>query len=56
MLAKPTLEIFTSIPLKELRLNSLTTLKLSRKGLGIPEAIVLADLLQCVGAELTSLE
>ena len=54
VLAKPTLEIFTSIPLKELRSNSLTTLDLSGKGLGIPGSIVLADLLQSVGASLTS--
>ena len=53
VLAKPTLEIFTHIPLKELRMGGLTTLDLSGKGLGIPEAIVLADLLQSVGEALT---
>ena len=55
MLAKPTLESVSGIPLKELRTDSLTTLDLSRKGLGVPEAVVLADLLRSVSAsELTS--
>ena len=54
VLAKPTIEVFTSIPLKELRMDSLTTLDLTSKGLGIPEAIVLADLLQFVSTSLTT--
>ena len=50
VLAKPTLENFSGIPLKELRTDSLTTLDLSRKGLGMPEAMVLAGLLPVVGS------
>ena len=53
VLAKPNLEVFSGIPLKELRADSLTTLGLSGKGLGVPEAIVLADLLRSVSASLT---
>ena len=53
VLAKPTLENFSGIPLKELRADSLTKLELSGKGLGIPEAIVLADLLGSVSASVT---
>ena len=53
VLAKPTLEHFSGIPLKELRADSLTTLDLSYKGLGVPEAIVLADLLRSVSTSLT---
>ena len=48
VLAKPTLENFSGIPLKELRTDSLTMLDLSYKGLGVPEAMVLADLLRSV--------
>ena len=55
VLAKPNLEVFSGIPLKELRADSLTTLHLSGKGLGVPEAIVLADLLRSVSASLTKL-
>ena len=50
VLSKPTLEVFSSIPLKELRADSLTTLDLFDKGLGVPEAMVLADLLRSVSA------
>ena len=50
VLAKPTLEVFSGIPLKELRANSLTTLDLNSKGLGVPETTVLADLLRSVSA------
>ena len=56
VLAKPTLVIFTSIPLKELRADSLTTLDLKGKGLGVPEAIVLADLLKSVSASMTRVD
>ena len=56
VLAKPTLEHFSGIPLKELRADSLTTLDLSRKRLGVAEAIVLADLLRSVSTSLTSLD
>ena len=55
VLAKPNLEVFSGIPLKELRADSLTTLALRGKGLGVPEAIVLADLLRSVSPSLTSL-
>ena len=55
VLAKPTLEHFSGIPLKELRGDSLTTLDLSCKGLSVPEAIVLADLLRSVSTSLTNL-
>ena len=54
VLAKPNLEVFSGIPLKELRADSLTSLDLSDKGLGVPEAIVLADLLRSVSPSLTS--
>jgi Ran GTPase-activating protein (RanGAP) involved in mRNA processing and transport len=53
VLAKPNLENFSGIPLKELRADSLTTLELSGKGLRIPEAIVLADLLGSVSPSVT---
>jgi hypothetical protein len=53
VLAKPALEVFSGIPLKELRTDSLTRLDLSGKGLGVPEAIVLADLLRSVSASVT---
>ena len=53
VLAKPTLEVFSGIPLKELRTDSLTSLDLNSKGLGVPEATVLADLLRSVSASLT---
>ena len=55
VLAKPTLDVFSGIPLKELRANSLTTLDLNSKGLGVPEATVLADLLRSGSASLTTL-
>ena len=55
VLAKPTLENFSGIPLKELRADSLTALDLSSKGLGMPEAMVLADLLRSVTASLTKI-
>jgi Ran GTPase-activating protein (RanGAP) involved in mRNA processing and transport len=45
VLAKSTLENFSGIPLRELRTDSLTTLDLSHKGLGVPEAMVLGDLM-----------
>ena len=54
VLAKPNIDIFSGIPLKELRADSLTTLNLSGRGLGVPEAIVLADLLRSVCSSLTS--
>ena len=54
VLAKPTLENFSGIPLKKLRADSLTALNLSEKGLGVPEAMVLADLLRSVSASVTS--
>ena len=56
VLAKPTLEVFSEIPLKELRADSLTSLDLTSKGLGVPEAIVLADLLRSVCASMTRLD
>jgi hypothetical protein len=56
VLAKPTLNNFSGIPLKELRADSLTTLDLKSKGLGVPEAMVLADLLRSVSASLTRLD
>ena len=56
MLAKPNLSIFSGIPLEKMRADSLTTLDLSVKGLGVPEAIVLADLLRSVSASLTKLD
>jgi len=45
VMRKPTLEIFSGILLNELRANRLTTLDLPGKGLGVVEAMVLADLL-----------
>ena len=54
VLAKPNIESFSDIPLKELREDSLTTLDLPKKGLGVPEALVLADLLGSISATVTS--
>lgn len=53
VLAKTTLEHFSGIPLTELRADRLTKLDLSRKGLGVPEAIVLARLMGSVSGSLT---
>ena len=50
VLANPTLEVFSEIPLKELRADSLTALDLSSKSLGVPDAMVMADLLRSVTA------
>ena len=55
VLAKPTLENFSGIPLKELRADSLTALDLPSKVLGMPEAMVLADLLRSVTASVTKI-
>ncbi|EOD26576.1 hypothetical protein EMIHUDRAFT_64618 [Emiliania huxleyi CCMP1516] len=46
VLASPSLEIFGLVPLKELRANTLDKLDLSGKGLGVPEALVLAKLVE----------
>ena len=53
VLANPSLENFSGIPLKELRADSLTELNLRSKGLGVPEAMVLADLLGTVTPSIT---
>ena len=53
VLAKPTIEKFSYIPLrrlKELRTDSLTTLHLPGMDLGVPEAMVLAGLLLVVAS------
>lgn len=55
VLAMPTLESFSGIPLKELRADCLTSLDLSDKGLGVTEALVLANLVGFVSKSLTSL-
>jgi len=55
VLAKPTLVDFSGIPLKQLRANRLTKLELPKKGLGVPEAMVLSELLQSVNTSVTSL-
>ena len=47
------IENFSGIPLKELCADSLTTLDLSGKALGVPEAMVLAGVLPVL-ASLTS--
>ena len=52
VLSKPTFENFCGIPLRELRENNLDTLNLNWKGIGVPGALVLADLLR-VNASLT---
>ena len=46
VLASPSLELFGSVPLKELRENMLDQLDLSRKRLKVPEALVLATLVE----------
>ena len=46
VLASPSLEIFGSVPLKELRANTLDQLVLRLKSLGVPEALVLAKLVE----------
>ena len=50
VLSKPTLEIFCNIPIKKLRADSLSELDLSGKGVGVPGALVLANLLPVTGA------
>ena len=55
VLGKQSLECFCKIPLKELRADSLTELNLRGKGVEVPGALVLAELLQTVSASLTSL-
>ena len=45
VLSKPTLEIFCSIPIKQLRADEVTELNLTGKGFGVPGALVLAELL-----------
>ena len=52
VLSKSTLETFCNIPIKQLRANELTELDLSGKGVGVPGALVLAELLP-VGASVT---
>ena len=49
VLSKPTLEIFCNIPIKKLRADSLSELDLSGKGVGVPGALVLANLLPVTG-------
>ena len=49
VLASSSLELFGSVPLKELRANSLDRLDLSNKGLREPEALVLAKLVEGSG-------
>ena len=55
VLSKPTLEIFCNIPIKKLRADSLSELDLSGKGVGLPGALVLANLLPVIGS-LTKIE
>ena len=45
VLSKPTLEIFCSIPIKQLRADEVTELNLTGKGFGVPGAMVLTELL-----------
>lgn len=52
VLAKPTFESFSGIPLMQLRSDSITSLDLKNKGLGVPEAMVLADLIGSVTSSL----
>jgi len=49
VLASSSLEIFGSVPLKELRANTLDKLALSGHALGVPEALVLAKLVEGSG-------
>jgi len=42
----PSLELFGSVPLKELRANTLDRLDLRDESLGVPEALVLAKLVE----------
>jgi hypothetical protein len=53
VLGKPSLETFCEIPLKQLRADSLTDLNLKGRGVNVPGALVLADLLKNVSASLT---
>ena len=50
VLSMPMLEIFCNIPIKKLRADSLSELDLSGKGVGVPGALVLANLLPVAGA------
>ena len=54
VLDKLNLEIFCSIPLKELRADSLSELSLRLKHVGVPGALVLAHFI-CVSKSLTSI-
>ena len=45
VLGKPSLEIFCNIPIKQLRADEVTDLNLSGRGVGVPGALVLAELL-----------
>ena len=53
---KQTLNTFCQIPLKELRSDKLTNLDLSAKGIGVPGALVLAELIRTFSSSLTSLD
>ena len=55
VLSNQTLKMFCHIPLKELRADELTTLDLELRGIGVPGALVLAELLQTVSGSLTNL-
>ena len=55
VLSKPTLEDFCNIPIKKLRADSLSELDLSGNGVGVPGALVLANLLPVTGG-LTSID
>ena len=55
VLASSSLELFGSVPLKELRANTLDRLDLSHEYLGVPEALVLAKLVEGSGV-LTSID
>ena len=56
VLSKHNLEVFCKIPLKELRADKLINLDLRGKGIGVPGALVLAELLRTVSGSLTNLE
>ena len=48
VLANKKIEKFNQIPIKEMRADSLTTLDLSRVGIGVEGALVVADLLKAM--------
>jgi hypothetical protein len=50
VLASASLHVFSKVPIKELKADKLTDLKLNHENLGVTEAIVIAELIKVSGA------